>query len=304
MLNNLMERLRANPLALGLVGAGAVLGLGGLGWLAREVTARSETASRPSLLQLLEQVTQPATTPRQPQPRRPAPLPPPRPAWVSPLGRECLDRDPRLRQRLEAELAALPARRQRIPIDPSNYGVRFERDAFGHAIDPTPQVVVLHETVYGVGSALRTFQTPHPRDEDQVSYHTLIGGDGQVIDVLDPEQRAFGAGNSAFNGRWVVTNPRVGGSVNNFALHISLETPSTGKTTTLATAGTARGNMTPWPWCSLTGCGASRFLRLTSPPTVRWISAVSGRIRAASTGRPSKEDSGPSLSSAEDGAEG
>ncbi|MBC1260211.1 N-acetylmuramoyl-L-alanine amidase [Synechococcus sp. BSF8S] len=229
MLNNLMERLRANPLALGLVGAGAVLGLGGLGWLAREVTARSETASRPSLLQLLEQVTQPATTPRQPQPRRPAPLPPPRPAWVSPLGRECLDRDPRLRQRLEAELAALPARRQRIPIDPSNYGVRFERDAFGHAIDPTPQVVVLHETVYGVGSALRTFQTPHPRDEDQVSYHTLIGGDGQVIDVLDPEQRAFGAGNSAFNGRWVVTNPRVGGSVNNFALHISLETPLDGE---------------------------------------------------------------------------
>ena len=62
-----------------------------------------------------------------------------------------------------------------------------------------------------------------------MSYHTLIGLDGQVIDVLDPSQRAFGAGNSAFNGRWVVTNPRVGGSINNFALHISLETPLDGE---------------------------------------------------------------------------
>ncbi|MCP9799488.1 N-acetylmuramoyl-L-alanine amidase [Synechococcus sp. RedBA-s] len=228
MLNDLIQRVRANPLALGLLGGGVVLGLGGLGWLAHDLSASSEAASRPSLLQLLEQVTQPAPS-REPPPRRPSPLPPPWPAWVSPLARQCVDLDPRLRLRLEGELSALPERRRRLAIDPSNYGVRFERDAFGHAVDPTPQVVVLHETVYGLGSALRTFQTPHPRDEDQVSYHTLIGLDGQVIDVLDPSQRAFGAGNSSFNGRWVVTNPRVGGSINNFALHISLETPVDGE---------------------------------------------------------------------------
>lgn len=228
MLNTLLQRLRTNPLALGLLSGGAILGLGGLGWLARDLTASSEAASRPSLLQLLEQVTQPLPS-REPPARRPAPLPPPRPAWVSPLGRQCVDLQPRLRLRLEGELAELPVRRRRLAIDPSNYGVRFERDAFGHPVDPTPQMVVLHETVYGIGSALRTFQTPHPRDEDQVSYHTLIGLDGQVIDVLDPSQRAFGAGNSAFNGRWVVTNPQVGGSINNFALHIALETPLDGE---------------------------------------------------------------------------
>jgi N-acetyl-anhydromuramyl-L-alanine amidase AmpD len=228
-LNALMQRLRANPLTLGLLGGGVILGLvGGLGWLTHDLSASSEAASRPSLLQLLEQVTQPAPS-REPPQRRPSPLPPPRPAWVSPMARQCVDLDPRLRLRLEGELSALPGRRRRLAIDPSNYGVRSERDAFGHPVDPTPQVVVLHETVYGLGSALRTFQTPHPRDEDQVSYHTLIGLDGQVIDVLDPSQRAFGAGNSSFNGRWVVTNPRVGGSINNFALHISLETPIDGE---------------------------------------------------------------------------
>jgi N-acetyl-anhydromuramyl-L-alanine amidase AmpD len=227
VLKPLLGRIRRSPLALGLLGLGTVVALGGLGWLASDVTAGPETASRPSLLELLEQITQPAT-PSEPR-RRPSPLPPERAAWVSPLRRQCVDRDPRLRARLESDLAALPNRRRRIPIHPTNYGERFQRDAYGHPLDPTPQVVVMHETVYGIGSAVRTFQTPHPRDEDQVSYHTLVGLDGQVVDVLEPSQRAFGAGNSAFNGRWVVTNPRVGGSVNNFALHISLETPLDGE---------------------------------------------------------------------------
>jgi N-acetyl-anhydromuramyl-L-alanine amidase AmpD len=114
-------------------------------------------------------------------------------------------------------------------VDPSNFGERFRRDAFGQAVDPTPRLVVLHETVYGLNSAIHTFRTPHPNDEDQVSYHALIGEDGQVVQLLDPSKRAFGAGNSAFNGQWVVTNPKVGGSVNNFALHVSLETPLDGE---------------------------------------------------------------------------
>lgn len=126
-------------------------------------------------------------------------------------------------------LAALPRQAVRVAIDPSNFGERYRRDAYGNPVDPTPQVVVLHETVYGITSAINTFITAHPNDEDQVSYHALIGLDGQVVTLLDPEKRAFGAGNSAFNGRWVVTNPQVGGSVNNFALHVSLETPLDGE---------------------------------------------------------------------------
>ena len=62
-----------------------------------------------------------------------------------------------------------------------------------------------------------------------MSYHTLIGEDGQIVQVLDPSKRAYGAGHSAFNGEWVITNPTISGSVNNFALHLSLETPMDGE---------------------------------------------------------------------------
>ena len=139
-------------------------------------------------------------------PPPPAALPPPHAAWTAPLGDACRA-DPALRRRLLALAERLRHETDRLRIDPSNYGKRFRRDAFGRPLDPTPRVVVLHETVYGIGSAINTFMTPHPRDEDQVSYHTLIGLDGRVVEAVDPSKRAFGAGNSAFNGHWVVTNP-------------------------------------------------------------------------------------------------
>ena len=156
-------------------------------------------------------------------------LPPARPAWVSPLQPSCTIQDLAQRQHLQSLLVSLRTAPQRVRVDPTNFGKRFRRDAFGRAVDPTPRLVVLHETVYGMNSAIQTFRTPHPNDGDQVSYHALIGEDGQVIQLLDPSKRAFGAGNSAFNGQWVVTNPKVGGSVNNFALHVSLETPLDGE---------------------------------------------------------------------------
>lgn len=157
------------------------------------------------------------------------PAPPARPPWQSPLRRSCTAADPALRQRLVQRLQRLQTSSPTIAIDPSNHGERFRRDAFGRRLDPTPRLVVLHETVYGIGSAINTFVTPHPNDEDQVSYHALIGLDGAVVQLLDPLRRAFGAGNSAFNGEWVVTNPSFKGSVNNFALHVSLETPLDGE---------------------------------------------------------------------------
>lgn len=130
---------------------------------------------------------------------------------------------------MERLSAALSQRTYHLSTDPSNYGERFNQDAYGQPVDPTPRLIVLHETVFGLDSAINTFVTPHPRDEDQVSYHTLVGLQGQVVQVLDPARRAFGSGNSAFNGHWVITNPRMSGSVNNFALHLSLETPPDGE---------------------------------------------------------------------------
>lgn len=164
-----------------------------------------------------------------PLPRRQAPAPPAQAAWISPLQQQCGGVDPRLQQRLSALRSSLASRIQRVRIDPSNYGQRHRRDAFGNPLDTTPSLVVLHETVYGLGSALNTFTTHHPNDHDQVSYHLLIGERGQIVQTLDPSLRAFGAGNSSFRGRWVVTNPAMAGSVNNFALHLSLETPLDGE---------------------------------------------------------------------------
>ncbi len=113
------------------------------------------------------------------------------------------------------------------PADPSNYGERFSKDIHGQSVN-FPLLVVLHETVGSWESAVSLFQTYHRYDEDQVSYHTIIGLDGTLIHVVPPEKRAFGAGNSEFQGESVKTNPRVASSVNNFAYHISLETPPDG----------------------------------------------------------------------------
>ncbi|MFM9088400.1 MAG: N-acetylmuramoyl-L-alanine amidase [Cyanobium sp.] len=203
-----------------LVASGMVL------WFVRGAGGSPQSQPQPSLLDLLEEVRQGKPPER---PRRPSPRPPVQTPWASPLEKACHVPDEALRRRLQSDLAALPTRMIRLNIHPTNYGERMDRDAFGNPLDPTPRMVVLHETVYGLRSAINTFLTPHPRDDDQVSYHVLIGEKGDVVQVLDPSKRAFGAGNSAFGSQWAVTNPKVGGSVNNFALHLSLETPLDGE---------------------------------------------------------------------------
>lgn len=206
--------------------AGLALSAIGLGWLGRDLgPGGGDRRQRPSLLEQLRQLGRPSDR----SPGVPAPVPPPQAAWRSPLRRQCQGLDRSLQQRLQAQLSSLPSRRRIIRIDPSNYGERFRQDAFGNPLDPTPRLVVLHETVYGMGSAINTFRTPHANDDDQVSYHILIGEDGRIVQAVDPGERAFGAGFSAFNGAWVVSNPALAGSVNNFALHVSLETPLDGE---------------------------------------------------------------------------
>lgn len=115
---------------------------------------------------------------------------------------------------------------------PLNYGDRFVTDIYGKPVHNQP-IIVLHETVYSAASAINTFRTPHQQDDKQVSYHTLIGLDGTVIYIVPPEKRAFGAANSVFIGshgaETVKTHPNLASSVNNFAYHVSLETPADGR---------------------------------------------------------------------------
>ena len=165
---------------------------------------------------------------REDNPSASVPLPPKSRSWRSPLARQCSGVDRALRSRLNQLDARSSSWREFVEIDPTNFGERYDKDAYGRVIDATPRVVVLHETVYSLSSALNTFMTPHPRDEDQVSYHTLVGQDGRVLDLVDPLSRAYGAGFSAFLGEWAITNRKLKGSINNFALHLSLETPPSG----------------------------------------------------------------------------
>ena len=144
------------------------------------------------------------------------------------LKRQCRDGNQRLAARLGTLRKQLGHDRESIEIDSSNYGKRYRKDPWNQAINPMPRVIVLHETSNTLTSAINTFQTHHANDNDQVSYHTLIGREGRVVDVVDPLHRAYGAGYSAFLGEWAVTNPDFMGSVNNFALHLSLETPPDG----------------------------------------------------------------------------
>jgi N-acetylmuramoyl-L-alanine amidase len=198
-----------------------------IGWPAAAAGATAVLVLAAAALHL---VREPLAVPIPGVDQRPkAPAPPQQAQWTSPLKRQCTTPDRALRMRLLALQRDLPSSIRRISIDPSNYGERMGRDAYGTPLNTTPSMVVLHETVYGIGSAINTFTTHHPHDHDQVSYHMLIGEDGRVVETLDPAKRAYGAGYSAFKGRWDVTNPSMAGSVNNFALHLSLETPLDGE---------------------------------------------------------------------------
>ena len=113
-------------------------------------------------------------------------------------------------------------------VDPSNYGDRYTTDVNGIPYN-NQAIIVLHETTNSASSAINFFQTPHDDESVQASYHAIITLGGKVIYLVPPEKRAFGAGNSVFKGangvETVQTNPNLPPSVNNFAYHVSLETP-------------------------------------------------------------------------------
>lgn len=113
----------------------------------------------------------------------------------------------------------------------SNYGDRYLNDLSGKPANNSP-IIVLHETVGSANSVISFFQEFHYDEDNQASYHTLITLDGTIIYFVPPDKRAFGAGNSVFvsslGKEAVQTNPHYPRSVNNFAYHISLETPEDG----------------------------------------------------------------------------
>ncbi|MGR3278760.1 N-acetylmuramoyl-L-alanine amidase [Acaryochloris marina NIES-2412] len=159
--------------------------------------------------------TAPLTT--APAPNNPAPITPPPPVPQRPL--------------TSVSSSYAQPREVKATVHPTNYGQRFVNNAQGQPVQNN-WLIVLHETVGSGMSAIRHFQTPHPRDEDQASYHALIFLDGTIVYLVPPENRAFGAGNSVFVGangpEAVKTNPDLPASVNNFAYHIALETPPDG----------------------------------------------------------------------------
>lgn len=138
----------------------------------------------------------------------------------------------RFRQDSSTETSTYRPREEIALAHPSNFGRRFVQDLYGRPVENEP-IIVLHETVGSGSSTINYFRTPHPRDNDQVSYHTLIRENGNVVYLVPPDRRAFGAGNSIFNGtkgnEAVKTNPAFPPSVNNFAYHISLVTPPDGR---------------------------------------------------------------------------
>ena len=111
----------------------------------------------------------------------------------------------------------------------TNFGQRKTRDSWGRVLQVKPMVIVLHETVISEPQALDLFKTNHPDDDQQVSYHMLIGRDGRRVRIVPDQKRAYGSGMSAFGDITVRDRPSSVGSINNIALHISLVTPSDGR---------------------------------------------------------------------------
>ncbi|KZR85883.1 N-acetyl-anhydromuranmyl-L-alanine amidase [Synechococcus sp. MIT S9504] len=112
---------------------------------------------------------------------------------------------------------------------PTNFGERKSRDSWGRELQVKPMVIVLHETVINEPQALGLFKTNHPDDDQQVSYHMIIGRDGRRVRIVPDQKRAYGSGMSAFGDVTMRDRPGSVGSINNIALHISLVTPSDGR---------------------------------------------------------------------------
>lgn len=164
-----------------------------------------------------------------PAPEPPAIVTPPNPFSLMPGGALGA---PANRANASVVRAGFTPRQERITVNATNYDRRMPVDIYGNPINNQP-IIVIHETVGSATSAINTFRNAYANDNDQVSYHSLIKRDGTVVYLVPPEMRAYGAGNSVFNGangsETVRLDPVLPPSVNNFAYHTSLESPADGR---------------------------------------------------------------------------
>ena len=160
--------------------------------------------------------TTPITAVSVAQPQPPSPLPAQTKARVATCQR-LLERD----LGLQPEVALM--------ADETNFGIRHPRNDRNQVIPSAPSIIVLHETVIAANRAIKKFQTRHPNDNDQSSYHMLVELSGRTVRLVRDKDRAFGAGMSAFGDFSVKTRAGLSGSVNNVALHLSLESPEDGR---------------------------------------------------------------------------
>ena len=124
--------------------------------------------------------------------------------------------------------------------DPTNYGKRDARDVIGREIPNKPELIVIHETFIPAGETTKLFKTPHPNDEDQASYHVLVDRTGDLARIVPDENRAYGSGFSEFGDFTVHSKSPDIFSINNVALHVSLETPADGQGDTSSHSGYTR----------------------------------------------------------------
>lgn len=115
------------------------------------------------------------------------------------------------------------------PAHPDNFGGRDARDILGRQIPNKPSLIVLHETVISAPATIDLLQTPHPDDNDQASYHMLVSQKGDLIRIVPDVSRAYGSGYSRFGDFTIHSKSPTNFSINNIALHISLETPADGR---------------------------------------------------------------------------
>jgi N-acetylmuramoyl-L-alanine amidase len=226
--------LKLDPWLLQL-GAIALLAIAVLGWLAYAYSRQPDSPRTDVLSEdvlsdvdlLLEPLaspvqSRPLSSPPQSSPAAQPPQLPAPPQHSTPVPPKPADTACRW------TAAPPPAQVFAFPTDPTNFGDRQPFDASNQPVASGISLIVLHETVAPLPSVLQLFHRSHPDDASQVSYHMLIARNGTLIQTVPPEKRAFGAGNSEFQGESVQINPTLPGSVNNFAYHISLESPADG----------------------------------------------------------------------------
>ena len=84
-----------------------------------------------------------------------------------------------------------------------------------------PLLVVIHETVISAEEVILLHNDP----EYYASYHAVVNRLGDIIYLVPPEYKAYAAANSSFTNPFGIVE-EINGSVDDFAYHIALESPT------------------------------------------------------------------------------